>query len=592
MGVSFVTTPLLILLGLVGSRVDILISSTFYLIRNRSDCADFLFKHVSSSTITTLSGCGSLLFILAQTIRYVRGLRAKDTHTKDIFLKPMFFPSMTSHMRLYPTKNAFSYSYLLTGVPIGWTGSSGGLIAADDAADASPFYWKLLCLQPMRAWFSVNGDAYLDRGHVLGGLEGKLKKFLHHQGLNHEDYPYAYLLTSSEFLGYQNNPVSIWNLYSREKELKAVILEVNNTFDERHIYFVTPEDMQALAPTSHAGKAHRFAKSWSKEFYVSPFNSRNGFYSISACDPFYPALTGCNPLDLTLTLSSTDRPFLVARLFSTGEALDPSTMSIPEKTRFLLSWWWVGFATFPRTLVQAWILFFRRNLPWVSRPEPLKVTISKNADRTEKYFEKLFRRYLRHLVETTNEGIILKYNPAGLLNNEEEVMYSSSAQISSPTAYTLELTILTPAFYTQLIKYTDIFNGFVMEAKDQTVSYSDVNLLASLLSQKDLSSKSTPPKSQQLLLFRVIRTWRHNFTTPSKTSPAPPINDSSALPLTPFDGFNLAQESTSASTMSFYIKTVLKLALSDYIALGWVDLLDFEWLVVRCAVLWWVIGKL
>jgi hypothetical protein len=179
--VSFVTTSSLILLGFVGSSVDLLIFSAFYLIRNRSDCAVFLFEHVSPSTITTLTGCGTLLFGLAQTIRYVRGLRVKDTQNKDIFLQPLFFPSMTSHMRLFPKKNAFSYSYLLTGIPIGWTGSSGGLISADDAVDASPFYWKLLCLQPMRAWFSVNGDAYLDRGHVSGGLEGKLKKFLHHQ---------------------------------------------------------------------------------------------------------------------------------------------------------------------------------------------------------------------------------------------------------------------------------------------------------------------------------------------------------------------------------------------------------------------------
>jgi hypothetical protein len=392
-------------------------------------------------------------------------------------------------------------------------------------------------------------------------------------------------------LGYQNNPVSIWNLYSQEKELKAVILEVNNTFDERHIYFVTPEDIQAVAPTNRAGKGPRLTKSWSKEFYVSPFNSRNGFYSISASDPFYPALTGCSPLDLTLTLSSTDRPFLVARLFSAGEALNPSTMSILDKTRFLLSWWWVGFATFPRTLVQAWILFFKRNMSWVSRPEPLKVTISKHVDGTEKYFEKLFRRYLRHLIETVDDGIILKYKPAGLLNNEEEVMYSSSAQISSPTTHTLELTVLTPLFYTHTIKYTDIFNGFIMEAKLQTVSYSDVNILASLLSQKDQSSNSTLSRVQGLA-FRIIHTWRCHTTTVSKSSLAPPGHDSSAPPLTHFDEFNLIQESSSASTISPYVKTVLKLALSDYTALGWIALLDFEWLVVRCAVLWWVTGKL
>ncbi|KAM3086962.1 hypothetical protein ACMFMF_000894 [Clarireedia jacksonii] len=444
----------------------------------------------------------------------------------------------------------------------------------------------------MRAWFSAIGDDYLDRGHVSGGLEAKLKKFLHRQGLKHEDYPYAYLLTSAKFLGYQNNPVSIWNLYSEVKELKAVILEVNNTFDERHIYFVTPEDIHSAAPTNCKGKAPRFKNSWSKEFYVSPFNSRSGFYSISASDPFYPALTGCNPLDLTLTLSSTDRPFLVARLFSDGEALNPTTMSILQKTRFLILWWWVGFATFPRTLVQAWLLFFKRNMPWISRPEPLKVTISKHADETEKYLEKLFRRYLRHLVETAGDPIILKYKPTGLLNNEEDFMYSSSAQISSTEAQALELTILTPSFYIQLIKYTDIFNAFITEANNQTVSYSDVNILASLLCQKDQLPNSTLLPFPQRLLFSIIHKCRHHFITASNISPAPSANASAASPLTQFDKFNLTQGSPSSSPTSRYMKTIFKLALSDHLALGWVDLLELEWFLVRCAVFWWVAGKL
>ena len=47
-----------------------------------------------------------------------------------------------------------------------------------------------------------------------------------------------YLVTAPRFLGYAFNPVSFWYLYSEKMNLKAMILEVNNTFDERRLYLL------------------------------------------------------------------------------------------------------------------------------------------------------------------------------------------------------------------------------------------------------------------------------------------------------------------------------------------------------------------
>ncbi|EDO02357.1 hypothetical protein SS1G_04833 [Sclerotinia sclerotiorum 1980 UF-70] len=342
MGISYFASTSVALIGLFGSVSDISNLFAFTIVHNRYLLFHTFQKYVGLSTFIAHTGSMAFLFALLQIVRYFRGLEVASTNLEGQVLKPMFFPANTSHLRLFPKKHGFSYSYLLTGVPVGWTGSSGGMISVDEKNNVSPWYKRLLYFQPMSPWYVVDGDAYLDRGHVPGGLEGKLKRFLHDQGLNHEDYPYAYLMTSSRFLGYQNNPVSIWNLYSRNKELKAVILEVNNTFDERHTYFVTSKDVEASMIEKTKGKPPRFTNTWSKEFYVSPFNSRSGSYSISASDPFFPSLSGSNNLDLTLTLTSTERAFLVARIFSDGPALDPSTMSVLQKTQFILSWWWLG----------------------------------------------------------------------------------------------------------------------------------------------------------------------------------------------------------------------------------------------------------
>jgi DUF1365 family protein len=51
------------------------------------------------------------------------------------------------------------------------------------------------------------------------------------------------LITAPKLLGYSFNPVSFWYLYSADRKLSAMILEVNNTFDERHIYFLEPAEV-------------------------------------------------------------------------------------------------------------------------------------------------------------------------------------------------------------------------------------------------------------------------------------------------------------------------------------------------------------
>lgn len=368
--------------------------------------------------------------------------------------------------------------------------------------------------------------------------------------------------------------------------MKAVILEVNNTFDERHTYFVTAKDVEASKEEQPKGKPPRFTNTWSKEFYVSPFNSRSGSYSISASDPFFPLLSGTTPLDLTLTLSSLERPFLVARVFSDGPALDPSTMSTLQKIQFLLSWWWVGFATFPRTLVQAFILFFKRSLPWVSRPEPLKRTLSRYADTTQKSLEVLFRQYLQQLIETADEPLVLKYKPAGLSDNTPEIIYSPSAQIAPDLAKYIEILVLTPIFYTQFIKYVDIKQAFEQTSRNEIISISNIDHLWTRALKLDVQPAKSPddniPSDINIYteaLFRMIY-----FT---RIHPHPRTYGSM---FSVFDKYVLEQ--TDNATSKLYQRILLRIWLSDWIALGWVDLLDFQWWFMKLGVFWWIAGRL
>lgn len=206
------------------------------------------------------------------------------------------------------------------------------------------------------------------------------------QGEDIHEYPYAYLVTAPRFLRYSFNPVSFWYLYNKHKELQAMILEVNNTFDERRMYFLKdstlddPDESWTLIDKPPS----KFKNTWPKDFHVSPFNSRKGSYALTAQDPFSPHLSATGKVDNTITLiSSKAHVKLIARIFSTQPAIDPSTLGCWARLAFIASWWWVGFVTFPRIVREAGKLFFRRKLHVWYRPEVLKDSIGRPATKDE-----------------------------------------------------------------------------------------------------------------------------------------------------------------------------------------------------------------
>jgi Protein of unknown function (DUF1365) len=480
----------------------------------------------------------------------------------------------------------------------------------------------------------------LDRGHGHLGLDGKLKKFLTNQvervhidpvsnfntiqGKRHEDYPYAYLITAPRFMGYSFNPVSFWYLYSKDRELTSMILEVNNTFDERHMYFLKssqdpPESVHvqeepkfwkedSLMEKSRSvfadmslksRKPARFSNSWAKEFHVSPFNSRKGSYSLVAYDPLYPSTTGRGPINNTVTLiSSKHHSKLVARIVSEGAAADPEAMSIWQKLVFLSLWWWVGFITFPRIAREAGKLFFRRKLHVWFRPEPLKSSIGRNADATEQLLETCFRNYLHYLVEIATSPLVVKYTPAGIKDASEETITSPLTKSDSSTAETLELKVLTPVFYSRFVHYAhDLEAIFSKFNENGTVWISNPSHLPSLLLKKP-----QPPQNitswVDYLSFKLIQNLRQRHpnieggTTSAEKAKASDDalrkkSDIRTFRLSAMDGYVLAK-GTLAERRE-YRAQVLKLFISDRIAFGKGEIFAAEVFLLKCATFWIVV---
>ncbi len=292
-------------------------------------------------------------------------------------------------------------------------------------------------------------------------------------------------MTAPRFLGHQFNPVSFWYLYGVDRHLTALVVEVNNTFDERRMYFLTAKDGGKHSRRTSSRRC-TFKQSWPKDFHVSPFNSRKGTYTITATDPLHPSMQGTGPVSITINLASTKgHTKLVTKLTSQDIPIDPCTMTRPQRLRFLTSWAWVGLLTYPRILVQAFRLYFHRRLRVWPRPEPLRGTIPRRATAAEQQvLEPLFRRYLHHLVQHTPLTIL--YTPAAGGTSATEVMLPSPL---AATTTILDMHILTPAFYSNFVRDPAALDAaFLAELREgKTLSLRSLSLAPDGADNNDLS---------------------------------------------------------------------------------------------------------
>lgn len=113
------------------------------------------------------------------------------------------------------------------------------------------------------------------------------------------------MLANARVLGYVFNPISVFWCHRPDGSLECVVVEVHNTYGERHAYLVRTDD---TGRTSTA-----------KQLYVSPFNDVSGSYDLYLPEPGRHAR-------ISVTLRRPGQPPFVATL----------TGSVREATRATL----------------------------------------------------------------------------------------------------------------------------------------------------------------------------------------------------------------------------------------------------------------
>ena len=151
------------------------------------------------------------------------------------------------HTRLRPARNQFSY----------------------------PTYFLMLPLRSLRAAPSITLKrnrfgliSFFDRDHGDGGADSLawLDALLAREGIA-DATGEAWLHCYPRVLGFTFKPVSFWYCHRIDDSRAAVVVEVNNTFGERHCYLLSGNDLafgRELCAT--------------KVFYVSPFCAVAGSY--------------------------------------------------------------------------------------------------------------------------------------------------------------------------------------------------------------------------------------------------------------------------------------------------------------------------
>lgn len=558
-------TAIAVTLGLVtiGSKQpavlqDLLAILTIFLLRNRHLIGERLAGWLKSTEAPIIVGGFLVGGLVVNTLRYRLGLRQPKQHGIDVeFLKPMLFPCRTTHTRLFPKVHSFSYSYLFAGIPIGWQGRAGTLLSAEtDSSDQNSGRGSR-----ETGWFSVEPTDYLQRGTHEAGLQGKLHQYLLSQGIDPSNHPFAYLVTAPRFLGFSFNPVSFWYLYSSTRQLSAMILEVNNTFDERRMYFMESTNKDS-AP---------FKNSWPKDFHVSPFNSRDGSYSVTVQDLVGPKRAGQANVDVNIVLHAPHgKPKLVARVFSIGEAVNPETTSWYTSLQFVLRWWWVGFMTNPRILREARKLW-SKGLQVFYRPEVRLGSIGRQETPEETVVEANVVAYLQDVA--TKRSQTVRYTAAaGPKCGIIQQFGSHGSQTGPPT---LELVVLTPGFYAEVARLGSIAHALqqVGDASSDAgcmVHVSDQKLSNNLLRNSGGVQMKTGQVSRYWRLLALVRAWRAQQKR--LLSFGRLLTGNASHELAELDQFVLERAQPASAT---YFQAVQTILMSDLVAFGSPALLRF-----------------
>lgn len=205
-----------------------------------------------------------------------------------------------------------------------------------------------------------NLAAIHDRDYLQGNgsIKERLLLFLKKHGCA-DDIEKITMITMARFLNYCFNPVSFFYCYRSDGSVRCHAAEVNNTFGERHLYLLDqplPSDEPQVFRYRHE-----------KEFFVSPFNDRSGYYELS-----FSELN--DSLRIGVTLFRDEKKIMTAWLQGKGMPLNSGNLQLNA-----IHYPFTAALSVPRITFEALNLFLRKKLSLYPKPgDAHPMTIRRN----------------------------------------------------------------------------------------------------------------------------------------------------------------------------------------------------------------------
>ena len=249
--------------------------------------------------------------------------------------QPLIGFGQVRHTRLRPSRHAFNYANYFLMLPMRSMAAHGsGALARNRRALLSFFD-------------SDHGDS---RANALEWLDDVLIR----EGVEDASGE-VWLHTYPRVLGYTFKPVSFWYCHQADGALRAIVVEVHNTFGERHCYLLdSPQYGREL-------KAD-------KVFHVSPFCTVEGSYR------FRFLRSHASGVDKTVARIDYDDSAGPLLETSVGGALVPLSAASLRK-----AFWRYPAMTFGVIARIHWQAFklWRKRIPFINKPQPPEIFVTR-----------------------------------------------------------------------------------------------------------------------------------------------------------------------------------------------------------------------
>ena len=328
---------------------------------------------------------------------------------------------------------------------------------------------------------SLFEDRYMDEG--IAGLRDKLFRYVKGAGCETKIHR-VMLITSPSYFNFVFNPVSFYHCLAADGSPVCTVVEVNNTFGERHLYLLSKrDDGKTGFPVSYSAP---------KAFHVSPFNNMDGSYRFHFSDP-------AGEMQIQIRLSRQGEDIFTAAI--RGERIPLTTKNqLITLLRYPATPW----KTVPRILGQALRLFAVKKLPFFDNPPPTSaMTIRRRAPSR---LEKFCRKQVEGLLENVSRGELTVTFPNG-----EKREYGKRED-----ALRADLVITDHRFFPRVILGSDIgFGEGFMEGIWE--SSNPANLMRILVRNMDTAMDSELPIARLAHAFgRLLDKARHNTLSGSR----------------------------------------------------------------------------